>query len=130
MNAEYIQLVRDIRLAALASTIIEFESGTPFRHFVIWIHVSQVSTPDIDAQPIYAGENDGGLVNVTSTSMTKVFQVPVDEIRPATRGLIKHSDDTGPAFSAKPGIKLTNSHLTDGTIISVYMMAAAAPGGA
>jgi hypothetical protein len=131
MNAEFIQLIRNVNVAANGGTAtIELESGTPYRHFIVWAKVSQLGVIDIDAQPIYAGQNDGSAVNITSTDITKVFQCPVDEIRPATRGLIKHADDTGPAFSAKPGVLLTNNNLTIDANVNIYMIAAASPGGA
>lgn len=130
MNAEYLQLTRRVNLEASGgadSVTIELNSGTPYRHLVMWIY-SQ-ATPNLTAQPLYGGINDGASVNVTTPGMTKVFQAAVDEIRPATRVVVKHPSDIGPAFSAKPALEITNS-AANPVMISIYVIAAASPGGA
>jgi hypothetical protein len=130
MNAEYLQLTRRVNLEASGgadSITIEFESGTPYRHLAMWIYSQSV--PNLTAQPLYGGVNDGSSTNVNTAGMTKVFQAVVDEIRPATRGINKHPSDGRPAFIVKPALKITNN-AANPILISIYMIAAATPGGA
>ena len=60
---------------------------------------------------------------------TKVFQIPVEEVRPPTRGLKKHPDDATIPAILKSELNLSND-AAEVVTISVYIMAMATPGGA
>jgi hypothetical protein len=132
--AEHIQLTRRVVLAPLAGApdnviTITFESGNPYRHYLAWVHITGAGAINVSAQPKYAGENDGTPTAIAAIGTHKVKQVDLEEIRPATRGIHKHPDDAGPPTIMKSELTLTNSG-GDPVIASVYMIAAATPGGA
>lgn len=126
---EYLQNVKTYRLANGQSVTATLESGTPYRHYLIWAHVAGNGTINVNVQPRFANANDGSVVNIAATGMTKVFQVPLEEIRPATRGLQKEKDSPVYPFVAKSEAVITNNGANI-VNITVYQMAAADPGGA
>jgi len=130
--AEYLQLVKKVELAALAgapanAALFTLESGTPYRHCTSWVHVAGAGIINVDVQPLIGGANDGAVVNFSSSGVKKVFQVTPEELRPATRFNI--SDPTQIPFIIKSELQITNKGANP-VVISVYMLAAAAPGGA
>lgn len=129
--AEYLQLAKKVVLAPTGSPgdaiTVALESGTPYRHYIAWVHVAGGGTIDVDAQPLFAGENDGVLTNFAAAGAQKVFQVTQEEIRPATRLNIK--DQLQIPTLLKSELEITNNGANPVTI-SIYMLAAAAPGGA
>lgn len=132
--AEHLQLTRRITLAAVGDApanqaTITFESGTPYRHYLVWVHITGAGVINVSAQPKFAGEDDGAATVITAVETNKVKQVDLEEIRPATRGVHKHPDDQNPPTIIKSELDLTNSG-ADPVIASVYMIAAATPGGA
>lgn len=132
--AEYLQLTRRVKLAPLAETPdnqfeVALESGTPYRHYVAWVHIAGAGIINVTVQPKLAGENDGAATVISAVSAHKVKQVDVEEIRPATRGVYKHPDDQNPPTIIKSELKLTNGGV-DPVIASVYILAMATPGGA
>ena len=137
MNVEHLLLAKKLSLAANGGTeTLTLESGSPYRHYMAWVVVDAPIpvgalpiTPDIDVQPMFGGENDGGVVNIIDNVPTKVIQVPVEQIRPPTI-LRKHPDDDSAPVALKSELVITNSHLTADAEVSVYMMAAATIGGA
>jgi len=133
MSAEHIQLARKFTLTkkggANDSVTVTLESGTPYRHYLAWLYVLS-ATPDINVQPKFAEKNDGAVVNITSKGATIVFKVPMEEMRPATRGLVAHSEDEAPPFPLKSSLFITNEDIINPIEFSVYMIAAATPGGA
>jgi hypothetical protein len=131
MAADYIQLTRRITLAATGGpgdiATVTFESGSPYIRYTAWVHSG--NTPNVSAQPMLAGQNDGAAVVVNAAGAKKVFQAAADEVRPATQGLSKQSDDVAPAIPIKSEVKLTNLAATPVTL-HVYIMAAVLGGGA
>jgi len=94
-----------------------------------WVYVLS-ATPNIDVQPKFAGYDDGAPVTISSKGATTVFKVPVEEIRPSTRGLSKHPDDEGPPYSMKSELVIQNQDVVNEIEFSVYMLATATVGGA
>lgn len=132
MNVEHLQLVRRIKLEASGgadTTTIALESGTPYRHLNMWVRVRSIAAVNVTAQPLYGGVNDGAATAVGDSNPIKVYQIPLEEMRPATRITVKHPDDSDAAESLKPALKLTNNAAAVADI-SVYIMATATPGGA
>ena len=127
MNAEYIQIARNIALSPSEVKTITVESGTPYRHLVMFVQCDG-SHSKINAQPLFGGNNDGALIPITTLTAKKIFQVGVDEIRPATRGFKVHPSDDAVPIPIKSELKLTNAG-TKSTTVSVFIIAAAAPGG-
>jgi hypothetical protein len=131
--AEHIQLTRKLTLDANGgpndSITLTLESGNPYRHYMAWVYVLS-ATPDLDVQPKFAGDNDGAVVNVSSKGPTVVFKVPMEEIRPSTRGIKAHPDDDAPPHILKSELVITNQDVTNPIEFSVYMLAMATPGGA
>ncbi len=131
--AEHIQLTRRFKLTekggANDSVTMTLESGNPYRHYSVWLYVLS-ATPNISVQPRFANADDGGPVAISARGAIKVFQVTMEEIRPATRGLSKHKDDRGPPIAMKSELVITNEDVIDHIEFSVYMMATATPGGA
>jgi hypothetical protein len=135
MNVEHLLVARKLVLAANGGTAtLALEAGTPYRHYCAWLVVDAfgltTDTPDVDVQPKFGGEVDGAVVNVTDRVPTKVYQVVVEEIRPPTRGYVKHPNDASPPLPLKSELEITNSHLTIEVQLTVYMMATATIGGA
>jgi hypothetical protein len=131
MNVEHLQLVRRVVLEATggADTItLTLESGTPYRHLNMWVRARGPGTIDVTAQPLFGGVNDGSSTAVGDSNPTKVFQITIEEVRPATR-LLKHPNDDVAAESLKSELQLTNNAAAD-VEISIYIMAMATPGGA
>ncbi len=131
MNVEHLQLARRVSLEATGgddAITLTLESGTPYRHLNMWVRARGTGTIDVTAQPLYGGVVDGSPTAVGDTNPTKVFQIIVEEVRPATR-LKKHPSDTVPAEALKPELLLTNNAAAS-VEISVYIMAMATPGGA
>ncbi len=132
MNVEHLQLVRRVKLEASggADTItLTLESGTPYRHLNMWVRARSIAAVNVIAQPLFGGANDGASTAVGYSDPTKVFQVTLEEVRPATRIVVKLPDDSAPAESLKPQLQLTNNAAAV-VDISIYMMAMATPGGA
>lgn len=131
--AEYIQLARRFKLdpkgGANDVVTLTFESSNPYRHYMAWLYV-QSATPDINVQPKFAEEDDGAVVNVSSRGATVVFKVPMEEIRPATIGVRKNPADDSLPFILKSALEISNEDLVNPIEFSVYMIAAATPGGA
>lgn len=132
MNAEFLQISRFIELAATGDPggndvkTITLESGTPYRHLAMYLNGSATA---VTAQPLFGGANDGAATNVTGAINQKIYQIGVDEVRPSTRGLQTHPDDGGVPVPLKSELRLTN---TDAAVarLSVFIVAAASPGGA
>jgi hypothetical protein len=119
MNVEYQQITRRIRaLPGIVNTFI-LESGTPYRHLTMWVWVHTNGTKNLTAQPQYGGVNDGGATVITDNIPAKVFQVTVEEVRPANRIRVKHPDDVGPAVEIDSSIDLTNT-LTPAALVATY----------
>lgn len=134
MLVEHLQLTRKINLAALAGApdnevTVTLESGTPYRHYLAWVHITGAGVINVSVQPKFAGENDGGATAFATVGTQKVKQVDLEEIRPATRGVHKHPDDDVTPTILKSELVITNNG-GDPVIASVYMIAAASPGGA
>lgn len=132
--AEHLQLTRRIKLAPLleapANVItLTLESGNPYRHYIAWVHITGAGVINVSAQPKFAGENDGAATAITAVGTHKVKQVDLEEIRPATRGIHKHSDDSTSPTTIKSELTITNAGAAS-VIASVYMIATATPGGA
>ncbi|MCK5601183.1 hypothetical protein KAR91_04915, partial [Candidatus Pacearchaeota archaeon] len=108
---------------------VTLESGNPYRHYIAWVYVLS-ATPDINVQPKFAGANDGGVVNIGAKGATVVFKVPMEEIRPATRGIHKHPADNSIPNILKSELVISNEDVTNHIEFSVYMIAMATPGGA
>ena len=109
MLAEHLQLTRRFRLVPGTPQTLTLESGTPYRHTTMWVRVNSEATVNVNAQPQFGGINDGSAVVLTDSTPTKVFQVTVEEVRPATRLTNKHSDDSVKAESMKSELVLTNT---------------------
>jgi hypothetical protein len=132
MNVEHLQLSRRVVLEATGGAdaiTVTLESGTPYRHLNMWVKAAGIGTIDVTAQPLYGGVADGSPTAVGNSNPTKVFQIPVEEVRPATRITRKHPDDMGKAASLKPELLLTNNAAAP-VQVSIYLMAMATPGGA
>ena len=133
MNAEYILVARKLLLAAGGTATLALEVGTPYRNYTAWAiidHPVVALSPDVDIQPLFGGENDGLVVNITDNNPTKIFQITAEEVRPPTRGIKKHPDDASPPVALKSELLITNSHATLDVGLTVYMMASANIGGA
>lgn len=126
---EFLQNVKTYKLNNGESVTVTLESGTPYRHYQVWAHVAGIGVINVSVQPLFAGVADGGAVVVSSSGMEKIFQVTLEEIRPATRGLIKSSDNVFPPFVAKSEVKVTNGG-ANSVSVTIYQLAAADPGGA
>lgn len=130
MNAEYLSLTRAFQLAANGGNkTIPFETGTPYRHLVMWTKLSGTGSINVDFQPILGNTDEGSAVNITDTDFQKVFQSPTDEIRPPSRGVVKHPDDAMVVQSSLWEVLVTNQDPTDPVTVNLYIMAAASPGG-
>lgn len=123
--AEYLHLVKTYKLANGESATATLEAGTPYRHLTAWAHVAGAGAINVSAQPRFANEDDGAAVAFAAAGTKKVFQVTPEEVRPATRGLPKLDP---PPHPIKSEMVITNSG--DPVVVTLYMMAAAAPGGA
>ncbi len=131
MNADWQVLTRKVNLEASGgndTATFGLELGSPYRHLTMWVFVAGDS-PNVNAQPKFGGVNDGSVVNITSNGMTKVFQVGVDEIRPPSRRLDKHPDDTGPVFAPKSELQVTNADAAP-VELHIYILCSASVGGA
>ena len=126
--AEHLQIAKRVNLAATGDpgdiVTITLESGTPYRHVAMFL---MGEAAGVTAQPLFAGANDGAATNVAGTINTKIYQIGVDEIRPATSG----SDFTKPdaPIPMKSELRLTNTNANPAAL-SVYIMASAMVGGA
>ena len=129
MNNEYLQVSRELRLGASGGgddvVDVVLESGTPYRHAAIFV-IGEAS--NIRAQPKFGEINDGSFTNISGIVAEKIFQMPIDEIRPATRNLSKHPGDQHAPTPIKTSITITNNAASPANI-GVYITAAAAPGG-
>ena len=129
MNAEYLQIARRIELqgsgAAPANEVeIALESGTPYRHVAMYLMGEAAA---VTAQPLFGEVADGAPTAVAGPIATKIYQGDIDEIRPATRSPEFTKIDA--PFPLKTSLKLTNTDINP-AVLSVYIVAAAAPGGA
>lgn len=131
--AEYIQLARRFTLTTKGGSndkvTVTLESGTPYRHYMAWLYVLSAA-PDINIQPKFANANDGTVVNVAARGATVVFKVPMEEVRPATRGIYKHHSDDATPNILKSTLDISNEDTVSPIEFSVYMIAVATPGGA
>ena len=127
--AEYLQHTRRIVLGATGGgqdvATVVLEVGIPYRNYTAWVHIGDAE--NVTAQPLFAEQNDGASTLVNTAGMRKVFQVPAEELRPATQ-LQKNSADAAPAYGPKSALRLTNNAATPVTV-SVYLLAVAAQGG-
>jgi len=131
MNAEYLQLARQIKLAAAGGanvTTISFEFGAPYHHLTMWVRANTIGgTVNVTAQPLFGDVNNGTSTAVGNSTPTKVYQMADFEMRPATNITIKHPSDINPATPLKSALKLTNND-SSGVEISVFMVAISAAG--
>ena len=127
MNAEYIQIARNIKLAGGTNTTIVVESGTPYRHLTIYVDGNGKFT----IQPMLGTNDIVPAVNVNGRFTQKVYQMGVDEIMPATRGLLLHPDDEAAPIPLKYSLKISNTAAAAVvSSVNVFICAAASPGGA
>jgi hypothetical protein len=118
MNVEHLQLTRRIRLIPGTPRTFSLESGTPYRHTTMWVRIHSDAAVNVTAQPQFGGINDGAASIITDNIPTKVFQVTVEEVRPATRFNRPHSNDNIVVESIKSELLLTNTLST--ALVATY----------
>jgi len=131
MNVEHLLVTRKVTLEASGGAdniLISLNAGTPYRHYLAWVAASG-ATINVVVQPLFGKANDGASTNIVSLTPAKVIQVPIEEIRPPTRGVHKHPDDIAPPVVMASELDITNNAATP-VDVTVYMIAAATIGGA
>ena len=131
MNVEHLLVAKRLTLEATGgadTATLALESGTPYRHYMAWVKVYS-GTINVSVQPKFGGENDGAAVVVNTALPSKVFQVPIEELRPPTRLTKPQNATEALPLVLKSELVITNSAAVVATV-DVFMMAAATPGGA
>ena len=112
----YVQVNKVVTLAPTGQpgsvVVVELDVGMPYFQYCAWV---AGSATNVSVQPLFGGLNDGSAFVVNTTVAKKVLQTAVEELRPATTGLVDGST------AAKSALQLTNtdSHAATLTVMLV-----------